>query len=124
MLEEEKPENLASTWEEAIKEQQQVRQSQREEKEKRDVTQELKRLLDIPLKVEVVIGSTTLTIGELLSLVPGSVVELNRNVDEPVDIYVNGKLLAKGEIVIVEERFGVRITRIVEKEDRIRSLSS
>jgi flagellar motor switch protein FliN/FliY len=72
------------------------------------------------LLIEVVVGSTTLTLGEILNLGPGSVVELDNLVEEPVDIKVNGKLVAKGEIVVVEERFGVKITDIVEKEERVK----
>jgi len=68
----------------------------------------------------VVVGSTTLTLEEVLNLGPGSVVELDNLVEEPVDIKVNGKLVAKGEIVVVEEKFGVKITDIVEKEERVR----
>ncbi len=67
-----------------------------------------------------VVGSTTLTLEEVLNLGPGSVVELDNLVEEPVDIKVNGKLVAKGEIVVVEEKFGVKITDIVEKEERVR----
>jgi flagellar motor switch protein FliN/FliY len=57
---------------------------------------------------------------EILNLGPGSVVELDNLVEEPVDIKVNGKLVAKGEIVVVEEKFGVKITDIVEKEERVK----
>jgi flagellar motor switch protein FliN/FliY len=67
-----------------------------------------------------VVGSTTLTLEEVLNLGPGSVVELDNLVGESVDIKVNGKLVAKGEIVVVEERFGVKITDIVEKEERVK----
>ena len=70
--------------------------------------------------IEVVVGSTTLTLGEILNLGPGSVVELDNLVEEPVDIKVNGKLVARGEIVVVEEKFGVKITDIVEKEERVK----
>jgi len=70
----------------------------------------------------VVVGSTTLTLGELLHLAPGSVVELEQNVETPVDIKVNGKLIAKGEIVIVEDRFGVRIIDIIAREERIKNV--
>jgi flagellar motor switch protein FliN/FliY len=72
------------------------------------------------LLIEVVVGSTTLTLEEILNLGPGSVVELDNLVEEPVDIKVNGKLVAKGEIVVVEEKFGVKITDIVEKEERVK----
>lgn len=120
-MEEEKQENLA--WVEAVKEQEEAskgyEQEQKEEKEV-EVSDKLKKFLDIPLQVEVIVGSATLTLGELLQLAPGSVVELEQNVETPVDIKVNGKLIAKGEIVIVEDRFGVRIIDIIAREDRIK----
>jgi flagellar motor switch protein FliN/FliY len=68
----------------------------------------------------VVVGSTTLTLEEILNLGPGSVVELDNLVEEPVDIKVNGKLVAKGELVVVEDKFGVKITDIVEREERVK----
>lgn len=91
-----------------------------EEKKEENTIERLKKFLDIPLQVEVIVGSTTLTLGELLKLAPGSVVELEQTVESPVEIKVNGKLIAKGEIVIVEERFGVRIIDILDTEDRMK----
>ena len=85
-----------------------------------DVQEKLKKFLDLPLLIEVVVGSTTLTLGEILNLSPGSVVELDNLVEEPVDIKVNGKLVAKGELVVVEDKFGVKITDIVEREERVK----
>ncbi len=124
-MEEEKQENLTDMWTSALKEQEEAskgsQQEQAEEKES-EVSDKLKRFLDIPLQVEVVVGSTTLTLGELLHLAPGSVVELEQNVETPVDIKVNGKLIAKGEIVIVEDRFGVRIIDIITREERIKKV--
>jgi flagellar motor switch protein FliN/FliY len=67
-----------------------------------------------------VVGSTTLTLGEILNLGPGSVVELENLVEETVDIKVNGKLVARGELVVVEEKFSVKITDIVEREERVK----
>ena len=72
--------------------------------------------------MEVVVGSTVITLGELLHLDTGSVVELEQNVEAPVDIKVNGKLIAKGEIVIIEDKFGVRIIDILGKEERIKEV--
>lgn len=91
-----------------------------EEKKEENTIERVKKFLDIPLQVEVIVGSTTLTLGELLKLAPGSVVELEQTVESPVEIKVNGKLIAKGEIVIVEERFGVRIIDILDTEDRMK----
>ena len=125
-MEKEKSEDLASLWQEALKEQEEKEKQETERKEESEahptpeIHEKLKRFLDLPLLVEVVVGSTTLTLGEILNLGPGSVVELNNMIDEPVDIKVNGKLVAKGEIVVVEDKFGVKITDIVEKEERVK----
>lgn len=128
MEEENKQDDLMDLWasafkeqEEAAKESQQVKETKQEVSDG-ELTEKLRRFLDIPLQVEVVVGSTVMTIGELLYLTPGSIVELDQNVESPVDIKVNGKLIAKGEIVIVEDRFGVRIIDIVEKEERIKKI--
>lgn len=85
-----------------------------------DIQEKLKKFLDLPLLIEVVVGSTTLTLGEILNLSPGSMVELDNLVEEPVDIKVNGKLVAKGELVVVEDKFGVKLTDIVEREERVK----
>lgn len=125
-MEEERSEDLAGLWQEALKEQEEKEKQETERKEEPEahptpeIHEKLKKFLDLPLVVEVVVGSTTLTLGEILNLGPGSVVELNNMIDEPVDIKVNGKLVAKGEIVVVEDKFGVKITDIVEKEERVK----
>jgi flagellar motor switch protein FliN/FliY len=82
----------------------------------------LELLLDIPLEVSVVIGRTRRPIKEVLNLVPGSVVELDKLVEEPVEILVNGTLVAEGEVVVVNENFGVRITHIVNPSERLKYL--
>jgi flagellar motor switch protein FliN/FliY len=113
-------EGLSSLWQEALKEQEEKEREEKKEVLTPDIQEKLKKFLDLPLLVEVLVGSTTLTLGEILNLGPGSVVELDNLVEEPVDIKVNGKLVAKGEIVVVEEKFGVKITDIVEKEERVK----
>jgi flagellar motor switch protein FliN/FliY len=113
-------EALSSLWQEALKEQEEKEREEKKEVLTPDIQEKLKKFLDLPLLIEVVVGSTTLTLEEVLNLGPGSVVELDNLVEEPVDIKVNGKLVAKGEIVVVEEKFGVKITDIVEKEERVR----
>jgi flagellar motor switch protein FliN/FliY len=113
-------EGLSSLWQEALKEQEEKAREEKGEGLTPDIQEKLKKFLDLPLLIEVVVGSTTLTLGEILNLSPGSVVELDNLVEEPVDIKVNGKLVAKGEIVVVEEKFGVKITDIVEKEERVK----
>ncbi len=79
-------------------------------------------ILDIPLDVSVELGRTKLRIKDLLQLGQGSVVELNKLAGEPAEIYVNQKLMAKGEIVVVNEKFGVRLTEIISPSDRVKSL--
>jgi flagellar motor switch protein FliN len=113
-------ESLSSPWQETLKEQEKKEQEEKREVLTPDIQKKLKKFLDLPLLIEVVVGSTTLTLGEILNLCPGSVVELDNLVEEPVDIKVNGKLVAKGELVVVEEKFGVKITDIVEREERVK----
>ena len=79
-------------------------------------------ILDIPLDVSVELGRTKLQIKDLLQLTQGSVVELNKMAGEPAEIYVNQRLMAKGEIVVVNERFGVRLTEIISPAERVKSL--
>ncbi len=73
----------------------------------------LHHLHDVPVELSVEIGRTRMTIGETLKLGPGSIVSLNRLAGEPVDLLVNGKPIARGEVVVIDEEFGLRITEIV-----------
>ncbi|WP_227935820.1 flagellar motor switch phosphatase FliY [Alkalihalobacillus deserti] len=82
----------------------------------------LNMLLDIPLQVTVELGRTKRSIKEILEFTQGSIIELDKLAGEPVDILVNQKLIAKGEVVVIDENFGVRVTDIVSQEDRIRNL--
>lgn len=79
-------------------------------------------ILDVPLEVTVELGRTSKTIKEILEISPGTIVELDKMAGEPVDILVNGKLVAKGEVVVIDENFGVRITEILNSIDRVKSL--
>ncbi|MEW6520178.1 MAG: flagellar motor switch protein FliN [Thermodesulfobacteriota bacterium] len=79
-------------------------------------------LLDIPLDVTVELGRTSMIIDRMLQLTQGSVVELEKAAGEPVEIYVNRKLLGKGEVIVVNDRFGVRITEIISQADRIKNM--
>ncbi|MBC2582573.1 flagellar motor switch phosphatase FliY [Clostridium sp. DJ247] len=79
-------------------------------------------ILDVPLEISVVLGRTKKSIKDILNLGTGSLVELDKLAEEPVEILVNGKKIAYGEVVVVDENFGVRITNIVSNEDRIKSL--
>lgn len=82
----------------------------------------LDRVLDIPINLSLELGHTRMSIRELLRLTQGSVVKLDRPGGDPLDILVNGCLVARGEVVVINERFGVRITDIVSQEERIRRL--
>ena len=84
--------------------------------------QNLDFLLDIPLKVTVELGRTNILIKELLQLGQGSVLELNKLAGEPLEVLVNGKLVARGEVVVVNEKFGIRLTDIASPIERIETL--
>lgn len=72
-------------------------------------------VMDVPVTLSLEVGRATMSVGELLQLGQGAVVELDRAVGEPLDVLVNGALVAKGEIVLVNERFGIRLTSIVDR---------
>src|SRR3954449_10602365 len=76
------------------------------------VSGELERLVDVTVEVSVEIGRTSMTLGEALALGPGSVVGLHRMAGEPVDLLVNGAGLARGEVVVIDEEFGLRVTDV------------
>lgn len=82
----------------------------------------LEMLLDIGLQVTVELGRTKMNIRDVLSLGPGTVVELNRVAGEPVDILINGKPIAKGEVVVIGDMFGVRVTDILPPAQRVQSM--
>jgi flagellar motor switch protein FliN/FliY len=79
-------------------------------------------ILDIPLRVTVELGRTKMPVSELLNLTQGSVVELSKLAGEPMEVFVNDKLIAKGEAVVVNEKFGVRLTDIISPTERVESL--
>jgi len=82
----------------------------------------LDMILDIPVTLTVEIGQTRVNIRELLQLSQGSIIELDRKVGEPLDLKVNGTLIARGEVVVVNERFGIRLTDIISQAERVRKL--
>ena len=82
----------------------------------------LDMLLDIPLQVTVELGRTKRSVKEILELSSGSIIELDKLAGEPVDILVNSRLIAKGEVVVIDENFGVRITDILSQADRLNNL--
>ncbi len=81
-------------------------------------------ILDIPLEVSVELGRTKILISELLQLGQGSVIELSKLAGEPLEILVNQKLVARGEVVVVNEKFGVRLTDIISPVERVKQLGS
>ena len=79
-------------------------------------------LLDVTLAVSVEVGKTRMTIQDLLQLSQGSVIELSKFAGEPLDVYINDRLVARGEAVVVNEKFGVRVTDILAQNERIQEL--
>jgi flagellar motor switch protein FliN/FliY len=86
-------------------------------------TQNLDLILDIPLTVTVELGRSKMLINDLLQLGQGSVIELTKLVGEPLEVLVNNKLVARGEVVVVNDKFGVRLTDIVSPMERVQSLT-
>ena len=86
----------------------------------RDVNLEV--ILDVPVTLSMEVGRTRIPIRNFLQLNQGSVVELDRPAGEPLDVYVNGTLVAHGEVVVVNERFGIRLTDVISPAERLRKL--
>jgi flagellar motor switch protein FliN/FliY len=84
-------------------------------------TRDMSLLADIPVEVAVEIGRLRMPLRDLLSLEPGAVLELDRPADAPVDVLVNGKLVARGEVVVIDGEFGVRVTDLVDRPDASKS---
>lgn len=82
----------------------------------------LNSILDVPVTISMEIGRTRISIRNLLQLNQGSVVELDRLAGEPMDVLVNGTLIAKGEVVVVNEKFGIRLTDVISPADRVKRL--
>ena len=82
----------------------------------------LEFLFDIPLQLSVEVGRTKILIKELLEMQEGNVLELNKLAGEPLDVYVNSRLIARGEAVLVNEKFGIRLTDVVSPAERIETL--
>jgi flagellar motor switch protein FliN/FliY len=80
------------------------------------VASELEAVFDVPVQVSAVLGRARMDIGDLLKLGPGTVLELDRKVGEAIDIFVNNRLVARGEVVLVEEKLGVTMTEIIKAE--------
>ncbi len=79
-------------------------------------------IIDIPLDVSVELGRVRMIVNDLLQLGQGSIIELNKPVGEPLEIFINNKLVARGEVVVVDEKFGIRVTDIISPLERVKSL--
>ncbi len=95
-----------------------VKENDSGQKEKYDID----LILDIPLDVSVELGKVRMLVNNLLQLGQGSIIELDKPVGEPLEIYINNKLIARGEVVVVEEKFGIRVTDIVSAFERVKSM--
>lgn len=84
-----------------------------------DMPGDLDMVLDVPVELSVEIGRTTMTIRETLEIGPGAIITLNKMTGEPVDLFVNGRRIARGEVVAIDEEFGLRVTQIVSPQHRI-----
>lgn len=87
-----------------------------------DEARDLDFILDIPLEISVELGRTSMLVNDLLQLARGSIIELSKLAEEPMDIYINRKLFARGEVVVVNEKFGIRLTDIITPAERVKSL--
>lgn len=87
-----------------------------------EINKNLEILMDIKLQMTVELGRTELPVKKVLELTRGSIIELEKVAGEPVELYANGKLVAHGEVVVIEDNFGLRITSITEPEDRLKGL--
>ncbi len=120
---EDSQEDLAKEWEQALQEQKGSENLDTHKEEKSvSLTDEEKLvfLMDIPLEISVEIGSTTMPIEEVLKLNPNSVVELDKFINQPVDLKINGRLVAQGELYTVKNQFGIKITNIITPEERMK----
>ncbi|WP_407665218.1 flagellar motor switch protein FliN [Microbulbifer elongatus] len=125
--------NADDAWSEALSEQEATSGSARsaaddvfkplENNSTGGAARDLEMVMDIPVKLSVELGRTRITIKQLLELAQGSVIELDGLAGEPMDILINGYLVAQGEVVVIEEKYGIRITEIVTPQERIHKLN-
>ena len=92
---------------------------QTDEPDRPPTAQELDAIYNIPVQLSAVLGKTTMQVSQLLKLGRGAVVELDRKVGEAIDIYVNNRLVARGEVVVVEERLGITMTEIIKGHEQV-----
>ncbi|ACD67256.1 MAG TPA: flagellar motor switch protein FliN [Sulfurihydrogenibium sp.] len=124
MLHEEKSESVdANTHQTPLKESEK-KESFTKEEFSPEILNKLDILLDIPITITVEVGSKSMSIEEILKLAPSSVIDLDKYLNEPIDLKVNGVLVAKGELYQVDDNFAIKITEILTKEERVRLVSS
>jgi flagellar motor switch protein FliN/FliY len=119
----EKEDAVAEEWQEAeAHEKAKLQKLKDEGGERSNLSPQLDVILDIPVNISMEVGNTDITIRNLLQLNQGSVIELDRLAGEPLDVMVNGTLIAHGEVVVVNEKFGIRLTDVVSPSERIKKL--
>jgi flagellar motor switch protein FliN/FliY len=90
--------------------------------QKKEYSRDIDFLMDIPVKVVVELGKANVELGELLRMGMGSVLELEKPSDEPLDVHINGKLIGRGEVVVVNNRFGIKLTEVAPASERVEIL--
>lgn len=115
--------SIDDLWGDAMNEQKSAENTSAKDHLVTNFSEDLNLILDIPVKMTVELGRTKMTIKELLRLSQGSVVSLEGLAGEPLDILINGYLIAQGEVVVVSDKFGVRITDIITPSERMYRLS-
>lgn len=119
--------DISDQWAEAMEEENQQGQGENDQqvgaaRTQADGSPDLDVILDIPVRISMEVGSTAITIRNLLQLNQGSVIELDRLAGEPLDVLVNGTLIAHGEVVVVNDKFGIRMTDVISPSERIKKL--
>ena len=131
MSDKENQENMADEWAAALEQQERRDSDDAQQVELDDFSDhenandgqpDLDVILDIPVTISMEVGHTAITIRNLLQLNQGSVIELDRLAGEPLDVLVNGTLIAHGEVVVVNEKFGIRMTDVISPSERIKKL--
>lgn len=131
MSDKENQENMADEWAAALEQQERRDNDNAQQVELDDFSghesthdgqPDLDVILDIPVTISMEVGHTAITIRNLLQLNQGSVIELDRLAGEPLDVLVNGTLIAHGEVVVVNEKFGIRMTDVISPSERIKKL--
>ncbi len=124
MLHEEKSKSVDANTNQTPLKKSEKKESFTKEEFSTEILNKLDILLDIPITITVEIGSKSMPIEEILKLAPSSVIDLDRYLNEPIDLKVNGVLVAKGELYQVDDNFAIKITEILTKEERVRLVSS